>query len=182
MFKSTSCWDFILTLGFVVWIFLPQCCDFRLNTSNWNMNGQFEDIAILISIEINFECYFVTLNIILNLWIVIFTAKETASVLISIGGERWAYYFSTPYGFNWRRIQTCKQRELGDQSYGKLCGQSLDAVGLKLSLANWGLCEMQIKLALFEVRKQVLPSGFEQVLFMISVSISLWQEKWNYRK
>lgn len=82
MFKSTSCWDFILTLGFVVWIFLSKCYDFRLNTLNWNMIGQLEDIAILISIEINFECYLVTLSIILKLRIMIFAPKETASVLI----------------------------------------------------------------------------------------------------
>lgn len=46
------------------------------------MIGQLEDIAILISIEINFECYLVTLSIILKLRIMIFAPKETASVLI----------------------------------------------------------------------------------------------------
>lgn len=46
------------------------------------MNSHLEDIAILISIEINFESYLVTLSIILKLWIIIFAPKETASVLI----------------------------------------------------------------------------------------------------
>lgn len=32
---------------------------------------------------------------------------------------------------------------------------------------------MQINLALFEVRKQILPSGFGQVVFMNFVSISV---------